>query len=287
MGHCRWRGSLILAAGALLSAQVPEEFTLPEGISQTQEREAKGPWKVDLGAMLLGAPKAPGSEAYRVLPLPVFKAEYDDRLVLGSSRIGVGAGAALHVVKSRAFVWDLGLGLGERRREKRADELAGMGDRDGSLFAGTAFRFKAGLFGMSLSWAQGLKSEVGGRGTISMGVHGHLGGRWLGSLAASGTWSDAKQMAWEFGVNAAQADARAQLLAAGDPRLKAGEARVYAPEAGWRDAALTGMLTYLQDRHWHWFGIAKLEKLGTQATDSPLVRKSTQGTLGLGFSYAF
>jgi outer membrane scaffolding protein for murein synthesis (MipA/OmpV family) len=164
-------------------------------------------------------------------------------------------------------------------------DFIGMRFNTALALAGGSLRF--GGFGTTLSWSEGLRSDVGGRGTLAFGYGGFLGGRWFGSVALSGTWSDADQMAWEFGVSPDQAAARSALLAAGDPRLRAGEDRVYAPRAGWRDGALTGLLTFVQDRHWRWFCLARVEAFGAEVKASPLVRQATQGTLGFGFSYAF
>ncbi|HJV89786.1 MAG TPA: MipA/OmpV family protein [Holophagaceae bacterium] len=272
---------------SLLRAQVPEEFNLPPQEREVAPAPGDAAWRFRVGAMLLAAPKVPGSEEGRVIPLPVLSAEYRDTLVLGSSRIGVGAGAAVHVVKTRSFTWDLGLGIGERRREARADELAGMGDRKASLWAGTALRGRWGGFGTSLTWAAALQDGAGQRCTLSLGYGGMLAPRWLGSLAVSGTWADAEAMDSEFGVNSGQAAARTALLAAGDPRLRAGEDRAYAPEGGLRDTALTGVLTYLPTRAWRWFALARVEALGPEVKASPLVRRATDARVGLGFSYAF
>lgn len=276
----------LLLAGGLHAQSVGELTPWEEPVPAPQGLESKD-WRVQLGAMVLAGPKAPGAEEGRVIPLPVFTATYQDRWVLGSSRIGVGAGAAVHLVKSSHVVWDIGVGFGERRQEKRVDEWAGMGDRSGSGFAGTALHVKAGIFGAGLTWAKAIGSQAGSRGTISMGFGGPLGGRWLGRVTFSGTWSDAEHMAWEFGVTDQQAAARSQLITAGDPRLHAGEDRAYAPTAGWRDSAITGSLTFLQDAHWRWFGVVRWEALGSQAKASPLVRQPNQGLLGIGFSYAF
>ena len=273
---------LFLLASTLLPGQVPEEFALPENALARED----GPrdWRFQVGAMVLALPKAPGSEEGRVLPWPVLSAQYQDWLVLGASRIGLGAGATVRLVRHRAFGWDVGLGVGERRREERADELAGMGDRDSSLWAGTAVRARAGSFGASLSWAAGLGQGAGTRATLSVGVGGRLQPRWHGSMALSSSWADARQMAFEFGVDPEQAATRAGLISAGDPRLRAGEDRPFQPRAGLRDSAATFTLSYAADLRWRIFGLARIERLGDQPAASPLVRKPSQGLLGAGFS---
>lgn len=266
--------ALALAAQAL--PLVPED-TAP----------ARGPWKVDLGAMLLAMPAAPGARETRVLPLPVFSAEYMNRYYLGSSRIGVGLGGGVHAFRDEHFLWDLGLGAGEARRESRADELAGMGDRSASLFGGTALRYHAGIMHGGLSVAVGLREGAGVRGTLSLGVGGRLGGRWSGGLTGYATVVNAAANSYDFGVDPGQAADRAALIAAGDPRLRTGEAREWAPAGGLQELALGAVLGYRLDARWRWFALAREARLQGDAKDSPLVRKPDELTCGLGFAYRF
>ncbi|MBS1765822.1 MAG: MipA/OmpV family protein [Acidobacteria bacterium] len=273
----------LLLTGLSLAAQVPDEpFKAPAG-APTEP----GNWSVQLGAMALGLPRYPGSGDYRALPLPVFNAEYKDRLYLGSSRVAVGFGGGVHAVKTEHWTWDLGLGLGEGRKESRADVLAGMGDRGPSLFAGTGLKFHAGGFHAGVTMAEGLKDEAGGRAALSLGYGAWLGGRWMGDLSLKATAADAKGMAYDFGVTPDQAAARAALIAAGDPRLQAGEDRAFDPKGGLESVSLGGSLAFAADGHWIWFGVAQIAQLQGDAKDSPLVRNPTYGTLGVGFAYRF
>jgi len=251
------------------------------------EAPGRGDWKVNLGAMVLATPRAPGSEETRVIPLPVFSAEHKDTLYLGSSRVGVGFGGGIHALHGEHLTWDLGLGVGENRRESRADTLAGMGDRGPSVFAGTALRLKAGILHGSLSLAAGLKDEAGLRSTLSLGVGGPLGGRWFGGLSASATARDAKGMAFDFGIDPGQAAIRTALLASGDPRLRPGENRVWSPKGGLQDVALGAHLNYFVDTHWQWFGIVRATQLQGDAKSSPLTRQADSLTFGAGFTYRF
>lgn len=274
--------SLMLTAACGLSLAAQSFPMLP-----LDEAPAKGDWKVNLGAMLLATPRAPGSDETRVLPLPVISAEYKDALYLGSSRVGVGFGGGVHALRGEHLTWDLGLGVGENRRESRADTLAGMGDRGPSVFAGTALRLKAGLLHGSLSVAAGLKDQAGWRSTLSLGVGGRLGGRWSGGLSASATAMDAKAMAFDFGIDPGQAAARTALIAAGDPRLRPGEDRVWSPKGGLQEVALGAHLNYFVDAHWQWFGLVRAAQLQGEAKTSPLTRQADSVTFGAGFTYRF
>lgn len=242
---------------------------------------------MQLGAMALGLPRYPGSGDYRAVPLPVFNAEYKDTLYVGSSRVAVGFGGGVHAMKTEHWTWDIGLGLGEGRKESRADVLAGMGDRGPSLYAGTGLKFHAGGFHAGLTVAEGLKDEAGGKGTLNFGYGAWLGGRWLGDVSVKATAADAKGMAYDYGVTPDQAAARAALIASGDPRLRPGEDRAFDPKGGLECVSLGGSLAYAADAHWIWFGLAQIAQLQGDAKDSPLVRNPTYGTLGVGFVYRF
>jgi outer membrane scaffolding protein for murein synthesis (MipA/OmpV family) len=219
--------------------------------------------------------------------LPVFRAEYGNRLYLGSSRVSVGFGGGVHLVNSRRWTWDLGLGVGERRREERADTLAGMGDRRAELWAGTGLHVRQGPFRAGLTLAAGLGDGAGTRGTLSAGFAGRLAPRWSGGVDLTATASDAKHMAYAFGVDPQQAARRTQLLAEGDPRLRPGEDRPYTPAAGLQEVALGAHLAWVMDRHWRGFGLVRLARLQDTAKQSPLVREDSNATVGLGFSYRF
>lgn len=274
---------LIFFCALSLAAQVPDgAFQQP-----VPEDAGGGDWKVQLGAMALGLPRYPGSGDYRALPLPVFSAEYKGRLYLGSSRVAVGAGGGVHAVKTEHWTWDLGLGAGEARREKRADVLAGMGDRGASLWAGTGLKFHAGGFHIELKTAAGLKDEAGVKSSLAFGYGARLGGRWLGDASVHAVAADAKAMAFDYGVTPQEATARAALLASGDPRLRAGEDRAFDPRGGLESVALSGALIFVADAHWRWFGVAQAVQLQGDAKDSPLVRAPTYGVLGAGFTYTF
>ena len=278
-----FRSALMFFCAACLAAQAPEgAFRQP-----VPEDASSGEWNVQVGAMALGLPRYPGSGDYRALPLPVFSAEYKGRLFLGSSRVAVGLGGGVHALKTEHWTWDAGLGVGEARRESRADVLAGMGDRRASLWAGTGLTFHSGSFHSELSVAAGLKDEAGMKGTFSIGYGARLGGRWLGDLSLHAVAADAKGTAYDFGVTPDEAAARSALLAAGDPRLRAGEDRVFDPGGGLESAAVSGTLIYAADAHWRWFGVAQLVQLQGDAKDSPLARTPAYGVLGAGFTYKF
>ena len=270
----------LLALGALpLAAQAPL-WTDPGAGSP-------GAWTFRAGAMAFASPAFPGSSKDRFLPLPVFSADYDGRVFLGSSLVSVGLGAGLRVVKSAHFSWDLGLGVGERRPERRADELAGMGDRSPEAFLGTGVRVHGGGFQAAASVASGLVQGAGARGTLSFGGGGRVSERMLAGLGLSGVWGNAQNLAWDYGITPEQAARRAGLLAAGDARLKAGEAGPYAPKGGLKEVAATGHLVLLLPARWQLFWVLKAGSLHGDARTSPLVRRASFASGGMGCSVRF
>jgi len=248
---------------------------------------AKGDWSLRLGGMILTSPKYPGSDEMRVLPIPVFAAEYRQRFFAGSSRATVGVGVGVHAWRSAGFSWDFGLGFGERRPESKADALAGMGDRSASLYAGTALAWRARGFGAGISLAAGLRDEAGLRGTVNLGYGRRLGGKWLGNAGLSATLGNGKNMAYDFGVRPEQAARREALLAAGDPRLKPGETGPFAPKGGLREVSLSAGLSYLVDSRWRIFSFAAATELQGDARNSPVVRRSGYASAAVGCGYQF
>ncbi|MBI4913706.1 MAG: MipA/OmpV family protein [Acidobacteria bacterium] len=272
---------LALVAGLLAALPAPGQAPL------WLERPEPGRWSFRAGGMVLATPAFPGSGQDRVLPLPVFAAVYDDRLVLGSSLVAVGAGAGLRLAGTPAFAWEVGLGLGERRPEARAEELAGLGDRQGELFIGTGFRARGGPFHASASVAAGLVSGAGAKATVLGGFGGRIAERMTAGLSLSAVWANAQNMAWDFGVSPEQAARRAKLMASGDPRLRPGEERAFAPGPGLKETALTAQAALHLDRRWQLFWVLRATALQGDARQGPLVRRDRWASGGMGFTARF
>lgn len=77
------------------------------------------------------------------------------------------------------------------------------------------------------------------------------------------------------------------MIAAGDPRLRPGEDRVWAPRGGLQEVSLGAHLDYRVDTHWRWFGITRATRLQGDAKESPLTRQADGLTFGMGFAYRF
>ncbi|BDU72213.1 MipA/OmpV family protein [Mesoterricola silvestris] len=243
-------------------------------------------WTGTVGAMVLTYPSAPGSATNRTLLLPTLGAQYG-RFYLGSSRVALGFGGGVQVWRTPAWTWEVGVGAGDGRPENRAPELAGMGDRSRSVWAGTGLLWRGGGWNAKATVAHGLRDSAGNRGTLSVGRILRLAPQWTLSAALHADWADADNMAYDFGITPEQALRRAALVAAGDTRLKPGDTGPFAPGAGLRDVGgMASLIFHPGPRfsyHLSLFGGA----FQGGARTSPLVRRETYLNAGAGFGYRF
>lgn len=275
------RNALLVAiAGTCLQAQDFFEGMVGQG------RSGSG-WTVNAGAVVLSTPQYPGSEERRLLPLPALFADYNGRWFFGSSRVALGLGVGYRMVRWQGFTWDVGVGWGEGRPERRADALAGMGDRSGSVWGGTNLGYRLGPLGARLNLVRAIGSEGGTRGLLGLGYQVRLAPNWGLGFNAQAGFADATNLAWDFGVSPEQALRRSQLIAQGDSRLRPGDGQPFRPGAGLRELSLGFSLNHSLDSRWRAFLFTGANRLSGEVTTSPLVRKSTYLTGGLGALYTF
>jgi outer membrane scaffolding protein for murein synthesis (MipA/OmpV family) len=244
-------------------------------------------WAFRVGAVGLTIPSCPGADTRRNLLLPVLQAEYEGRYYFGSSRVSIGAGLGMNLVRNRTCTWSLGIGYSEPRNENRADVLAGMGNRSATFWTGSSFTYRLGPLSAGLTFSHGLESEVGNRLSLKVGYGFRFGSGWTAGLSATAGYADAKNMAYDFGVTEEQAAWRRELIVSGDPRLQPLEAIAYTPKGGLREIQAGLFLGYNPAPAWRIFLIVSGSKLQGDAALSPLVRKTETMTAGLGFAYTF
>jgi outer membrane scaffolding protein for murein synthesis (MipA/OmpV family) len=276
----RVRGLLLGVAATSLIAQDPLPYLdMGEGVDHG--------WAVSLGARLMEDSSYLGSDTRRTRLMPVFTAEYDHRYYLGSSRVGVGFGGGMHLLRDKGFTWDLGVGIGDSRPESRSPLLAGMGDRSANVFAGTGLHYRYEGFHVGFTVSHGMKNDAGDRGTLTLGQTIPLVPRWRLSFGVHGTWEDAKAMNYDFGVTPAQAVTRAALVAAGDPRITASEVGPFSAPAGMRDVGGMIGLSYRPRPKWVYTMGVNGGILQGDVRNSPLVGRNNYLGVGLGFAYRF
>lgn len=266
---------LVLIACLPLAAQQPAGGTPPPDH-----------WTGTVGAMVLTVPAAPGASKNRTLLLPTMSAQYG-RFFLGSTRVALGFGGGVQLWRTREWTWEVGLGVGDGRPENRAPELAGMGDRNLGGWAGTGLLWRSKGWNAMAAVAHGLADGAGNRATLSLGRSIRLAPRWSLTAALNATWADAEGMAYDFGIDAGQAQRRAALVAAGDTRLGANDTGPFAPGAGLRDVGGLLSLGYHPGKRVSYH----LSLFGTtfpgDARRSPLVKRESSLNGGAGFSYRF
>lgn len=244
-------------------------------------------WTLRGGALAMAMPAYPGADETRLAAFPVGILDWEGRFVVGPSRVSLGAGAGWRFLARGPWSGDVGLGFGERRKESRADGLAGMGDRDLTFWAGLGGGYRWGAATFRASLQRALNAEGGTRGTLSLGYGWRLGARGFLGTSLAVTFADAEHMAYDFGITPEQAARRSALLGAGDPRLRPGDDRAYAPGGGLRDTALGFSGGWSLGPRVRLFAFTSLTHLADTPARSSLVRARTSASLGLGTLYTF
>lgn len=275
-----------LACACLLTALRADD---PGAIAGLHAHDGKD-WSLSLGLAPLTFPKYLGAGGNRFVAFPLVDLEYRGRVYVGASRLGVGLGQGLGVyaLRSPEWRWSFDLDVTDRRPESRGDALAGLGDRPRGLFLGSSLTWRCHRVATTLGVAHGLRDGAGTLGVLRVELSGDLGeGPWFGSLGAALRGGDAQNLAYDFGISDAQAAARADLVAAGDPRLTDAEAGPYHPGAGLRDLSASASLGRRLGERFRAFTFGNASFLQARARRSPLVERDVNLVAGLGFSCRF
>jgi MipA family protein len=279
---------------ATISPVVPTLAALVASLAATASLHAQDATRSFTGAIGVGVvamPKYPGSDEYRVLPMPVGQLEYKNRLFVGASKSGVGGGIGAYVVRSQSFVWDVTLSGAESRAEGRGDALAGMGKRSGASYAGSAVSYRAGsalgTVTASGGLSVGLGHDEGTYGTLGLAAERSFARRWTAGVSTGATIADARSMAFDFGVTGEQSATRHALIAAHDPRLAGIDGRAFAPGAGLRELRGGASVGYALSPRSRVLAFAQATRLGDEASRSPLVRQRTGVASGMAIAYGF
>jgi outer membrane protein len=249
------------AAPGAGSVSSPSDFSRFDYIA-----ERFSEWKVILGGGAIIAPKFEGAKDVKVIPVPLFKARFADRVNVDP------LGVSVEVLQTESFTlaarggYELGRDDGDDRH------LRGLGDVNaGGVVGATAayalgpVKFTAAL-DKTVGGSEGLLAIVGAEAT---GVFGPV----ILSAAASATWADDNHMEAYFGVTRRQS-------------ARSGLSR-YQAEAGIKRVDVQASATYLIDEHWLLRGQAGLGYLVGDAKDSPIVEKKAQPSAMLMVGYRF
>jgi outer membrane protein len=240
-------------------------------------------WNVTLGVAALLVPSYPGSDEFRVLPIPLAQVTFRERLFLGPSTTGPGGAAGGYLIRSSRVGLMAEASVQDKRPASRADALAGMDDRDVVATVGTTVTYRVGSLEGALGVTRGLNDGAGFLGTGRVRLS-QICGRLMIRAGAGATLADVRQMRREFGVTDGEARRRQSLIDAGDDRIEADEGRAYRPSGGLRHLGASLMLGYLLSDRWSLLGFGGVDRLGGEAVGSPLMRRREQFSMGVGLS---
>jgi MipA family protein len=274
----------LLGLSGALAAQEPGTSASPQTASPAPREPAPPAFTVTLGAGVFAGPKYAGSDETRVLPLPIVGVDYKNRVFLGASPSGVGAGIGVNLIRGRRVTLTVGLGGSEPRPENRADALAGMDDRRLGFTAVSGLNYQLGPLSAGIVFSAGLRDNAGVTGTGNLGLTLPVTRRMFLGLGGNVTMANRDAMFFEFGITPAQAQRRADLITGGDRRLQPGDGAAYAPAAGVRDVGGTATLAYMLSRKWSLFGFGAVSRLSDEAARSSLVRRRSAWTTGAGIT---
>jgi outer membrane scaffolding protein for murein synthesis (MipA/OmpV family) len=253
------------------------------GALSAQEQPPQA-WSASLGVGAIAFPSYPGSDEYRLLPVPLAQVSYRNRVYLGPSTAGPGGAVGGYLLQSPRVGLAAELAVQDDRPATRADALAGMEDRSLLATAGVSLTIRSGAVETVLGASQGLNDGGGLVATVRVGMS-RMTGRFLTTVGVTGAVADARQMRREFGVTASEARRRQVLIDSGDDRLGPADAGAYTPSAGLRHLGASLSLAFMASRRWTILCFGGVDRLGGEPSASPLVRRRAQVSGGLGLGY--
>jgi outer membrane protein len=255
--------------------------------AEAQDARRPRAWDITVGAITLVMPEYAGAEEFRILPIPVAKISYRERVYLGPSTTGLGFGLGLNLVRAGALTLSAEATLLDSRRSDRADALAGMRDQAMAFGAGLGLTWRMGAWAAGVGAAHGLNDGAGLLGTASLGYTRMFARRVLLTTSANLTAANARQMRREFGVTEGEASRRQALIDEGDGRLEPDAGGAYRPDAGLRSLGPSLTLVLLLSPKWSILGFGGADYLLKDGADSPIVRRRTSVSGGVGVGYHF
>lgn len=262
--------ALLLTPAYAADAQVWDDAAPPQ--ETFDERRFGGvrgklhDWKVTIGGGAIYMPEYEGSDKFEVAPVPLFSAQFGERVHLDPG------GLTVDIFSTNGFKFSATGGIDMGRQEDDSDYLRGLGDIDMGGVVGGVVSYETGPF----EFYAGLDKTIGG----SDGLTGTFGAKashqyeqFLFSADVSGTWADDKHMESYFGITSAQA-ARSGLPA-------------YEAKAGIKRVDFKASVTYMINDNWSVTGAAGAGLLLGDAKDSPIVKDDVQpfGMLAIGYRF--
>jgi outer membrane scaffolding protein for murein synthesis (MipA/OmpV family) len=258
------------------------------GITPTSVAELDQPdWSGFVAIGALATPAYQGSDETRGTPLPMAEVTWRQTLFAAVATTGRALAVGWHAYDEGGWRATGVIGLADRRTTSQADALAGMDDRGFGANAGVIIGRRSGLISQTLTISQGIDDGAGLSASLGAALFLPFSLRSALTVSASGTFADAREMRYDFGVSPDQAAQRQTLIGGGDPRLRAGDGVAFSPAAGIQSLGVS--TAYLRSivEGWSLVGIASYQKLLGPGTRSSLVRSTSQLTAGLGLGWSF
>lgn len=242
-------------------------------LAAAAEAEPADSWSLGLGAGSMQKPYAGMDRENRVLPM----LSYENRWLRVA---GLGAEVKLQRL-------GLGLGLGDKQHLDfrlvarydgsgfEADDapiLNGMAERKGGFWAGARAIWRTGFAQLNAEWTADASGHSQGQ-RLSLGVEKNfrVGPQLMLTPRLGAAWLDRKSVDYYFGVR--------------DGEVQPGRA-AYGGRAGVNtELGLRG--AYLLDRHHSLFVDVGVTRLSRAIRDSPLVDRSTENRVFMGYLYRF
>ena len=240
---------------------------------------------VTVGAAAVILPEYPGSDRYRVLPLPMSQVAWGSHSsYLAPSTTGLGIALGAYALRTPRLSLAGEVGVQDSRPASRTDALAGTDDRDRVATVGASLGYRAGPAEARVGVSRGLNDDAGFLGTARIAFTRPFG-RLVATAGVGAAFADGRQMRWEFGVTELEAERRQDLIASGDDRLDFDDGAAYRPDGGLRHVGASLSLMYPVSPRWSVIGFGGVDRLSDEAADSPLVRRREQYMGGLGLGY--
>lgn len=246
------------------------------------QRPAEGTgWTGTVGVLGMLVPAYEGAAEWRLLPLPLVQLSFRNRVYLGPNASGRGGVVGASLVRSTGRAIALEVAIGDGRPSSRSEALAGMSDRDvvGSVGVRTDYYFRG--IDAALTVRQGLSGGAGALLDARVGASRRFG-RMMMRTHLAATVADDRDMHRSFGVTLDEATRRQSLISSGDTRLRSGDGLAFRPNGGLKQVGLSAFLGYAVTRQWAVVGLGTVNRLGDEALRSPLVRRRTQFSVGVG-----
>jgi MipA family protein len=226
-------------------------------------------WDVFLGAAVVSTNTYEGADSYRVRVAPLFLISYRDEVFLGP------LGLSWKAIDWNGLRAGPVIGLLGGRREDLDPRLDGLGDVSASVAAGFFANYRLGHFQLSTNFRQAVSHTSNGWvGSAQLDYRTEIIPHRLGLFVGpEAEFADHKYEQTFFGVTAAQSE---------DSGLAA-----FSPPGGVKDYGIHAGLTYAVTQHFVMRVFADEKRLGNDITGSPIVTRTTETLVGIGFAYHF